>query len=368
MNSMSTRMALALALLAPVLLIGLYLSGLLTLVLLALDIPLAWDTYPRYVRALGMPDMQPFANKIWLAGAFGFGLPVSAWVVGAFLLLRHVSHARAAPFAAPVQQTDTPAQSGKTETYYDQHLRAMAARSPRVPGTEEVDMKHAQAVAAAASLALAACATPSNSRLAQKAVPVTHSAETGTPAIANPAEELGQKLLKLIGGLQSKRDLNVERINAAFGIQMEERPQLPGGYEAQVKLNERWESWIRYEPPDRGDEARLSLSITPEQYGPLSMTSVCLDFEEFSEALKRLGYSREATRYRGGDPTGNWRFFRRKPDHEYTEIELISPTLFPLDGAGPVNISISDPEEEFIGKPAGGRRCIASIDVDGDGP
>lgn len=70
-------------------LIGYCLSGYLTLLLLRLDTKLyAWDTYYRYVSAMGLPEVAPYVTKIKLAGAFGFGLPGIVWAIGMVLLVK----------------------------------------------------------------------------------------------------------------------------------------------------------------------------------------------------------------------------------------------------------------------------------------
>jgi type IV secretion system protein VirD4 len=59
-----------------VLVAGTYLSGFLALMLLKLDAGLvSWDTYPRYLKALNLPQYKPYANKIRLGGCIGYGLP-----------------------------------------------------------------------------------------------------------------------------------------------------------------------------------------------------------------------------------------------------------------------------------------------------
>lgn len=62
---------------------GLWLSGFLTLWLLDLHNPLHVTTYIEYARALGLPDVQPYAWTIRLAGWFGFGLPLALWAIAA---------------------------------------------------------------------------------------------------------------------------------------------------------------------------------------------------------------------------------------------------------------------------------------------
>jgi type IV secretion system protein VirD4 len=60
---------------------GEFLSGFLTLAFLKLETAqLKWDTYLGYLRALGLPQVQPYLGKIKAAGYVGFGLPVIIWL------------------------------------------------------------------------------------------------------------------------------------------------------------------------------------------------------------------------------------------------------------------------------------------------
>ncbi|OBR78663.1 hypothetical protein A7D35_03145 [Xanthomonas arboricola] len=71
------------------LLVGYFLSGYLTLLLLRLDTGLyAWDTYYRYVKALGLPEVAPYATKIKMSGILGFGLPGIVWAITVVLLVK----------------------------------------------------------------------------------------------------------------------------------------------------------------------------------------------------------------------------------------------------------------------------------------
>lgn len=65
---------------------GLYLSGYLTLMLLKLSAPLAWDTYLQYVKALDLPQVKPYAGKIKAGGLLGFGFPVLLYLGLLYLL------------------------------------------------------------------------------------------------------------------------------------------------------------------------------------------------------------------------------------------------------------------------------------------
>ncbi|SMQ95569.1 type IV secretory system conjugative DNA transfer family protein [Xanthomonas fragariae] len=85
---MKARLGTALALLLLAAFAGLYLSGYITLQLLKLNIPLEWSTYTQYVRALGLPQVRPYAMKIRIGGMLGFGLMFMLWLPLALMLLR----------------------------------------------------------------------------------------------------------------------------------------------------------------------------------------------------------------------------------------------------------------------------------------
>ena len=78
-----------LALLLAGLVGGWFLSGYLVLLLLGLrDTPLAWNTWWQYLQAMDLPAFAPFASRIKLSGAVGFGLPLLAWAGALIPLLK----------------------------------------------------------------------------------------------------------------------------------------------------------------------------------------------------------------------------------------------------------------------------------------
>jgi type IV secretion system protein VirD4 len=86
-----TRRYWAGGLLVVSLLVGYALSGYFTLHLLGVsDAPLTVGTYFDYIRALslGLAKYQPYAWKIKLGGAFGFGLPLLLWFVSLYFILK----------------------------------------------------------------------------------------------------------------------------------------------------------------------------------------------------------------------------------------------------------------------------------------
>jgi len=77
------------ALLALAVLVGLWLSGVMALVLLGLDTAQSdLGLYLEYLRTIDHPRVAPFAGKIKLAGAMGFGLPLLGWLGLAVFVLK----------------------------------------------------------------------------------------------------------------------------------------------------------------------------------------------------------------------------------------------------------------------------------------
>lgn len=71
------------------LLAGVYLAGYATLLLLRLDTSLlGLGTYYSYVRALDMPEVAPYVQKIKIGGYIGFGLVAVLYLLGLFLILK----------------------------------------------------------------------------------------------------------------------------------------------------------------------------------------------------------------------------------------------------------------------------------------
>ena len=68
---------------------GLYLSGYIVQMMLKVsNVPLRWDTWLGYARALDAPTVAPHVGKIKAAGAIGFGLPGALWLGVLYLVFR----------------------------------------------------------------------------------------------------------------------------------------------------------------------------------------------------------------------------------------------------------------------------------------
>jgi type IV secretion system protein VirD4 len=60
---------------------GWYFSNYLVLLFLGLrDTPQTWNMWWQYFQAIELPQFAPYAIRIKLSGAVGFGLPLLAWI------------------------------------------------------------------------------------------------------------------------------------------------------------------------------------------------------------------------------------------------------------------------------------------------
>lgn len=83
------RLGFAGALLAVALIGGWFLSNYFVLLFLGMrDAPPTWNTWWQYFHALTFPQYAPFASKIKLSGALGFGLPALIWALLLIPLLK----------------------------------------------------------------------------------------------------------------------------------------------------------------------------------------------------------------------------------------------------------------------------------------
>ncbi|MGH8050118.1 MAG: type IV secretory system conjugative DNA transfer family protein [Arenimonas sp.] len=87
MNKNKVFFALAVGLLAAT--AGLYFSGYMAQLLLKQQNgAVQWSTYPGYMKALDLPQWQPYVKKIKIAGFVGFGLPAAAYLALLVLMLK----------------------------------------------------------------------------------------------------------------------------------------------------------------------------------------------------------------------------------------------------------------------------------------
>ncbi|HEY1137852.1 MAG TPA: hypothetical protein VGE64_10200 [Xanthomonadaceae bacterium] len=124
------------------------------------------------------------------------------------------------------------------------------------------------------------------------------------------AEDIGQRVLKLIGSLRSAGDLSPERIQQETGLQVERSPDDRNVYGFSGDINDQW-SYNLVTTPDRQDAPPRSLrfSFDADAHGDVDPAPICRPtFTEYTRALTELGFAGEPMRaYPGSDA---WHFNR----------------------------------------------------------
>ena len=169
--------------------------------------------------------------------------------------------------------------------------------------------------------------------------PGSHAA-TGNPTLT--ADEIGRRFLELIGGLESRDQLSVDRIREVMGIAI---PLEPGALRAGVAsedLGGGWHYVLNFVPGSSTNPQGVALSFVNERDRFADMTPICgLDFEAYHNALKAMGFEAEPHHGEIGE-LRSWRYTKFKP------------------GDGTVDMTISlVPKNHDRGR--SGRLCVQSI-------
>ncbi|CAD0314856.1 hypothetical protein LYZ86_12705 [Xanthomonas hortorum pv. cynarae] len=149
-------------------------------------------------------------------------------------------------------------------------------------------------VAALCGTALCACAhTQADSMQPspkEHTTMTTHEAET----VSNPtlsAEEIGKRLLALIGGLKSRDEISLDRIRDVMHISLKLEPGALGAGFPSGDLGGGWRYVFDYftESPSNSKGIKLTFVNTADRFA--DMTAVCsLDFDYYDKSLKRMGF------------------------------------------------------------------------------
>ncbi len=87
-STTALKLGFAIVLLLAALAAGVYLSGLIIVLVLGVDVPVEMNTWWKYWRIVDTPRVAPFASKIKISSAIGFGLPLLGWLALLVPLLR----------------------------------------------------------------------------------------------------------------------------------------------------------------------------------------------------------------------------------------------------------------------------------------
>lgn len=126
------------------------------------------------------------------------------------------------------------------------------------------------------------------------------------------AEDIGQRVLKLIDSLQNAQDLAPEHIERITGIPVEVNDEDPGIYGFGGKLTADW-SYSLVSSPDRLGEKptslRFSFDDTNRDRDPADPAPICeIHFDDYKQALVSAGFTAKAMpTFPGSD---SWYFSR----------------------------------------------------------
>ncbi|MEC3887491.1 hypothetical protein [Xanthomonas campestris] len=194
--------------------------------------------------------------------------------------------------------------------------------------------------------ALCACAhTPANPTLPLPKEPramTTPEAPMGNPTLS--AVEIGERFLKLLEELQSRKDLTIERIREVTGVSLR-RVSFPSenieSYIHGQALGNGWSYSLELIPESRSLKQGISLSFINESDEYSSLEGNCIDFEKYKNSLINAGFT-DSPAYGEIGQLQSWRL-----------------TKFAQDGSGDDMVISIVPQNETPGSP--GRLCVKSV-------
>jgi len=270
-----------------------------------------------------------------------------------------------------------PVMCSKIKYYEDRYFTRRLLPKVEVPqltiGDRDMRNKTVQAVSAAASLALAACASQpkvAESRISVNSAmqSVTNSAPASAPVAQTPdsvakVEKISERLLTLIDGLRTIDDLTLDRVEKVMGVKMKES-EARGMYDFQGDFIEDWYYYISYVSSEAvWGQPWFDLVLSPyDKSDPMTEMAACLDFKRFSGQLAARGFEQEPNYDQlHGSGLMSWLFVRTV---DVVDEDDIGP-LYERTGKRAVGISIDLPRYEFVDAlgNGSGRLCINSIQI-----
>lgn len=112
------------------------------------------------------------------------------------------------------------------------------------------------------------------------------------------AEDIGQRVLKLVENIHGRDDIAPARIEQLTGIKVEFNPDDANEYGFSGQLTEQW-AYNLVSLPEGDDEkpSRVMFSFDDESRSNADMAPICaLDFDAYAAALQRAGFVSNAAR------------------------------------------------------------------------
>ncbi|MCC4613246.1 hypothetical protein LL963_14285 [Xanthomonas campestris pv. esculenti] len=199
-------------------------------------------------------------------------------------------------------------------------------------------------IATACGTALCACAHSQADSLQptpkEPSTMTTHEADIANPILS--AEEVGKRLLSLIGGLKSRDEISLERIRDVMGIALKLEPGAIGAGFPSADLGGGWRYVFDYFPesPSSSKGVKLTFVNTANRFA--DMSAVCsLDFAYYDASLKSMGFVSSPT---------------HGPIGQLEDLHYVKATT--SEGGGDIVVSIV-PQNVVAGSST--RLCIKSI-------
>lgn len=165
---------------------------------------------------------------------------------------------------------------------------------------------------AIATVMLAGCATSAQTLPPAKKVAAMTAPDTSpaTDSSALSAEEIGRRFLRLIEGLNSRDDLNLELVRTTLGLSLSRTPWGEHQFISEGPLGSDWSYVVGFleETPSNLKSVYLDFRNSKARFA--DMTPICnLDFEFYHSALVATGFRAVEIRGEIGQ-LESWRYYK----------------------------------------------------------
>ena len=165
-----------------------------------------------------------------------------------------------------------------------------------------------------------------------------------TAASSMSAEEIGNRVLKLIDTIRTNDDISPANIEKMIGIKVEFNAEDPNDYGFGGKLTDEWSyNFGSLTDPTGAKPSRLELSFDAQTGDNADMTPICkFDFNDYSKFLTSAGFTKSPF-YAEHGRISSFNFKRGRVavdinphgDGEHTCVSILTIEVLPIDGGRP---------------------------------
>ncbi|MCS3748293.1 hypothetical protein FHY18_003926 [Xanthomonas arboricola] len=148
--------------------------------------------------------------------------------------------------------------------------------------------------------------------------------ETSTINPTLSAVEIGESFLRLLQGLESRRDLTVERVREVTGISLRKVSFPSEDIETYIHgqaLGNGWSYALELIPESRSLKQGIGLSFINEENEYSSLEGNCIDFEKYKNSLIKAGFV-DSPVYGEIGQLQSWRLSKFAKDGSDTDIVM----------------------------------------------